>query len=321
MTTWVDWVIILFVAFGLFQGFWRGFIAQAFQIGALVLTVLVTFALFPRLGGWLESQLHVSGDYAQPISLAILFFVLLFVIQFIANVLQKLFAPMLTANPLNRVTGMGLGVARQLLTASIILALLVTFPTPAELKEPITGSRLAKPLISFALGLDRLLGKSVHQGGGSSLGFKMIDPESKDTKPLNFTEPNPTIDLEGELKMLALTTAIRNNEKKSVLTPSLKLQEVARNHAKDMLAKNYFGHISPEGKSVADRVQGAEVTVVMVGENLAHAPTVDLAQAGLLASPGHRKNILSEDYNQVGIAVLDAKSHGKMVVQVFAKSL
>jgi uncharacterized protein YkwD len=88
-----------------------------------------------------------------------------------------------------------------------------------------------------------------------------------------------------------------------------------------MLAKGYFSHVSPQGKDALVRVQEAQISVLSVGENLANAPTVDVGHAGLMASPGHRRNIVSRDFNQVGIGVIDAGKHGKMIVEVFAKRL
>jgi uncharacterized protein YkwD len=50
---------------------------------------------------------------------------------------------------------------------------------------------------------------------------------------------------------------------------------------------------------------------------LAYAASVDLAHNGLMRSPGHRANILSADFGQVGIGVIDGGIYGKMFTQEF----
>ena len=62
----------------------------------------------------------------------------------------------------------------------------------------------------------------------------------------------------------------------------------------------------------------AGVEFFIVGENLAFAPTLEIAHDGLMQSPGHRKNILEEEFERVGIGVIDGGSYGRMFVQVFA---
>ena len=52
------------------------------------------------------------------------------------------------------------------------------------------------------------------------------------------------------------------------------------------------------------------------GENLALAASAEEVHSGLMASPGHRANIESGDFNRVGIGVVSGPL-GLMTVQVF----
>ena len=88
-------------------------------------------------------------------------------------------------------------------------------------------------------------------------------------------------------------------------------------NAKDMMERGYFSHFSPEGNDVASRLNEAGVDYLVVGENLAYAPSVNLAHQGLMNSPGHRANILSADFGKVGIGVIDGGIYSKMFTQVF----
>jgi uncharacterized protein YkwD len=92
---------------------------------------------------------------------------------------------------------------------------------------------------------------------------------------------------------------------------------VARDHARDMWERQYFGHVSPEGEDVGGRLREADVSYSFAGENLALAPTVATAHNGLMNSEGHRENILEEGFTQMGIGVIDNGVNGKMFVQVF----
>ena len=65
-------------------------------------------------------------------------------------------------------------------------------------------------------------------------------------------------------------------------------------------------------------VRAAGARFAIIGENLALAPTTELAHRGLMDSPGHRANILSPQYGRVGIGVAEGGLHGKMFAQEFA---
>jgi hypothetical protein len=53
------------------------------------------------------------------------------------------------------------------------------------------------------------------------------------------------------------------------------------------------------------------------GENVAAAPTVEVAHKSLMESPGHKANILKSFYNSVGIAIVE-RDHELYVTQDFA---
>ena len=95
------------------------------------------------------------------------------------------------------------------------------------------------------------------------------------------------------------------------------LSDVALSHAFEMYEDDFFSHVSPTTGDVADRVQAAEIPYGVVGENLALSPTAQSVHEGLLASPGHRANMLESRFTRVGIAAVEGPL-GLMVVQVFS---
>lgn len=53
------------------------------------------------------------------------------------------------------------------------------------------------------------------------------------------------------------------------------------------------------------------------GENLAGAGSVAAAHTNLMNSPGHRANILSGSFREIGIGVVSGGLYGKIFVQLF----
>jgi uncharacterized protein YkwD len=91
------------------------------------------------------------------------------------------------------------------------------------------------------------------------------------------------------------------------------LAAAARRHSGDMLARGFFSHVNPEGLSPSQRLPRDYAQVLrQSGENIwmgsgqNPADPHRLAQtimASLMASPGHRRNILDPQYNRLGVGV------------------
>src|SRR3989475_1836610 len=101
------------------------------------------------------------------------------------------------------------------------------------------------------------------------------------------------------------------------LTADPELVQVARQHSADMFARGYFANDTPEGRDPFERMREANVGFLTAGENLALAPTVQVAHRGLMNSPGHRANILHSQFGRVGIGIMDGGIRGLMITQDF----
>jgi uncharacterized protein YkwD len=144
-----------------------------------------------------------------------------------------------------------------------------------------------------------------------------VDPESRENIPLKFrvAQAQPRPDLESQ--MLEMVNAERRAAGLMPVSPDSQLTQLARAHSRDMFARGYFSHVSPDGKDLGNRLQQAKVGYLSAGENLALAPTLYTAHTGLMQSPGHRANILRPQFGRLGIGVLDGGSHGLMVTEDF----
>ncbi len=108
---------------------------------------------------------------------------------------------------------------------------------------------------------------------------------------------------------------LRNNDK---------LARVARSYSRQMAQQNFFGHTSPAGETMVQRVQAAGIFYFVIGENLFKCTNVPqpvkAAVQGWMESPGHRDNLLGSEYRETGIGVW-RQGNTYYFTQLFMRSL
>ncbi len=318
--TWVDWVVILLILIGVFEGLIRGFVAQVVRIVALILGTVVGFMVSSVVASWMGRELQLASSFIHPLALILSLTVVTAIFQLIGSIILRVVNPLFQANPLNRIGGAVVGLVRQMVIISVVLAVVLALPLSSQVKQLLERSRVVRPLLTLASAMEKRFGSVLGSSSLQGFDYQLVGVDDTASTALNYTVTDPKVDLEAEGKLFLLTNTIRQQYKKSALQPNEKLREIAEAHARDMLAKGYFSHLSPpDNQDVSARLKEAGVTATAVGENLATAMTLESAQAGLLTSSGHRNILLSDQYNQVGIGVLDAGEHGKMIVEVFAQ--
>lgn len=108
--------------------------------------------------------------------------------------------------------------------------------------------------------------------------------------------------------------------------PALKVNSVlslsAKRKAEDMLAYDYFAHQSPNGYMPWNWIERIQYAYFYAGENLAmNFSSAASAHRALMQSASHKKNILNERYEDIGVAVVSGKISGKetnLLVEFFA---
>lgn len=95
------------------------------------------------------------------------------------------------------------------------------------------------------------------------------------------------------------------------------LNATAQNKAIDMVKNNYFAHESPTYGSPFKMMQDAGITYVAAGENIAGNNNIDEAIDSFLKSENHRKNLLSNAYNYIGIGIEKSDTYGYIIVLMF----
>ena len=120
-----------------------------------------------------------------------------------------------------------------------------------------------------------------------------------------------------EARMLELLNEERRRAGGRPLAADPETLDLSRAHSRDMFARGYFAHETPEGVTPVGRLLAAGVHFRATGENLALAPNLERAHEGLMNSQGHRDNILNPAFGRVSIGIVDGGSHGLMVTQTF----
>ncbi|MBN8190589.1 SafA/ExsA family spore coat assembly protein [Bacillus sp. NTK074B] len=115
-----------------------------------------------------------------------------------------------------------------------------------------------------------------------------------------------------------------NVERSKVGLPPLKenweLSRVARYKSEDMINKNYFSHTSPTYGSPFQMMKDFGISYQAAGENIAagQRTPAEVVEAWM-NSEGHRKNILSPTYTEIGVGYVKGGSYGHYWTQMFIK--
>ncbi|MCL5108729.1 MAG: CAP domain-containing protein [Chloroflexi bacterium] len=123
------------------------------------------------------------------------------------------------------------------------------------------------------------------------------------------------VNVEAEQSALVMINQERQAAGLAPLTVSEPLRQLARAHASDMAARDYFAHNTPEGLSPFDRMRGAGITYRTASENLGYSKFIPNPTDGVRAqhqammnetppNDGHRVNILNPAFTKVGIGVV-----------------
>jgi len=104
--------------------------------------------------------------------------------------------------------------------------------------------------------------------------------------------------------------AVRQQQGLISLQRDSAIDAVARAHSRDMAARRYFAHETPEGLTPPDRLERGGITnITLAGENVGLTnrgdPNGEIVQ-GWLASPIHRQNLLAPMFNRTGIGIARA---------------
>lgn len=320
---WVDWVVLAVVGAAVLSGLARGFVAGLLDILGVLAALGAAIAGYRWAAGLI---LNTAPDLPQPLAFiggflglvvaGLLLYGLFVQLLFLAaGPLRPIFKPFA---PINTLLGAVPGLIKGLFYATLLVLPFATLPLVPGVSADIERSEVARRLVAVAVNaaptLERILGRELNEG----LSF-LAPPQTREGMRLNFTALGRlTVDPGAETEMLNLINQERARAGLAPLVMDETMREVARQHSREMFELGYFGHESPVTGSLTDRLLRAGVRFRVAGENLAYAPNVRLAHEGLMASPGHRANILNPQFRRVGIGAVRSELRGTMFTQEFA---
>ncbi len=315
---WLDILIILILIFFIVEGISKKFIPETLDFLSFLLAFFISLRFYNLLSSFFQNYFQIPHSLATVLGFICLWFIVEAIFFTTVHLLLNRFQPhQEVVKRLNKLAWLPSGL-RGVVIISIILVLIGTFPVQPKIKQSVYDSKLGFFLLTKAQQLEVPL-KNVFGGiTEDTLTFLTVKPEGDESVNLGFKtasfKPNP----EAENQMFELVNQERAKRGIKTLIFDQTLSVVAREHSGDMFTRGYFSHYTPEGKNVADRASAHGIKYLVIGENLAYAPNLMLAHNGLMNSKGHRDNILSLDFNKIGIGIMDGGVYGLMVTQVFS---
>src|SRR6266705_255129 len=310
----IDILLLLLVLLSVLGGYRRGFILGVLDLAGWVLSLLAGLRFYQPVAHWLGVYVHSFPQiWNRPIAFIFVAIVVGVAVHLLGNVILRRLPKDIHQRRVNRLFGIIPGFANGLIMAAIVSALLLAIPLNEGLRESARASASVNRLAVYTERLEAALHPVFGEAIAETLNLLTVRPESNERVSLPYTVAAPRPRPELETKMLELVNRERVAAGLQPLAPDAELAQVARQHSADMFARGYFAHVAPQGRDPFERMREATVRFLAAGENLALAPTLQIAHTGLMNSPEHRANILQRDFGRVGIGIMDGRSEERRV--------
>lgn len=195
--------------------------------------------------------------------------------------------------------------------SALLLSVLISLNAAAQATTYTVkaGDSMWKIAVKYEIGLDEL---------------KKANPQIKNYsliyvgQKINIPEASPLKTLEQQVADLVNKERVARGLQP--LTLNWELSRVARMKSQDMIDKNYFSHTSPTYGSPFKMMESFGFRFTAAGENIAYGQrTAAEVMNAWMNSPGHRANILSSVYTEIGVGAAK-KANGTLYwTQMFIK--
>lgn len=314
----VDLAVLVVIALYALGGWRDGWLLSVIELAGFGVAIFAALSFYGAGARQLLAWTPLPLGLAKPAAFLLIWVVADFVYGLIVRRALGRFLVHRRRGLFDRLLGLWPGAVRGLLVATVLLMIGGTVPFPEPIAGAYAGSRFRQALGPRAAALTEQFNGVFGEAVQESLDFVTVKPQSTERVELGFTVAAPSVDEAAEARMLELLNAERASRGLKLLQPDETIRAAARRHSADMFERGYFAHVNPDGKSPFDRMRELGVRFRAAGENLALAPTVEVAHNGFMNSQGHRDNILNPAYGRVGIGVVDGGLRGKMFTQNFA---
>ena len=314
---WIDAALLVIVILAMWAGWQKGFILGTVDLLVWIGSLLAGFFCYKFCGDFFKNTFPSLGVWTLPLAFLITIILARILLSLIFNRLLRVTPNEAHQHGVNHALGLVPGFVNGLIYATIAAALLLAIPLSEYVSSQTKKSQLAGRLATGVEWLDDKLSPIFKDATRQTLNNLTVEPKSDETVELNFTVENPKPRPDLEARMLEMVNKERVNRGLKPVAADPEMTAVARAHSKDMFARGYFSHYTPEGRDPFDRMKNAGVKFMAAGENLALGQTLTICHQGLMNSPGHRANILRPNYGRLGIGILDGGFRGLMISQEF----
>ncbi|WP_369243815.1 CAP domain-containing protein [Streptomyces sp. R41] len=105
-------------------------------------------------------------------------------------------------------------------------------------------------------------------------------------------------------RVVALVNSERSKAGCSPVTLNAKLSKAAQDHSADMARHKNMSHTGSDGSDPGERITRAGYAWSAYGENVAYGySTPEQVMAAWMSSPGHKHNILTCDFKEIGVGL------------------
>jgi len=173
----------------------------------------------------------------------------------------------------------------------------------------VSGDTMWKIAVRYQIGISELIAANIHIKNPDLIypGQKLTIPNIDDIKAQ-------------ENEVIRLVNAERAKNGLPALKANWELSRVARYKSQDMIDKNYFAHQSPTYGSPFDMMESFGIRFSAAGENIAKGQrTPAEVMNAWMNSPGHKSNILSRSYTEIGVGLARNKNGVCYWTQMFIK--
>lgn len=315
----IDLIALVVLGLFLWRGYKEGFWAYTTRLVSLILGLIGALYVYAPLGTYLATQFTLTPRIGAVIAFVLALLLIQMLVDFALERAWRRYPGTFRESLGTRRLALVPAAFDAIFVIVLLIVASAALPLPTSVGTKVsasaTGELAARLIPEVQAALDRATGGRL----SSALSELTTYPgESGEGRTLPFKPSRTSVDELAEAQMLVLV----NEERAKVGAPPLVIDEAlirsARLHSEDMWERQYFAHENPDGKSPFDRMLAADAVFLLAGENLALAPTTQLAHVGLMNSPGHRRNILDPNFRRVGIGIIDGGIYGKMVTQNFA---
>lgn len=322
LENYIDLIIVFYLGMYFISGLRKSLPNAISDFISIAVAIILSLSTFRLTSSLLTKYFPISAAYANPLGFFLNAFVFKILLLFLLDgVFRK------TENPFGikdtffkRFISGALSLLYGLFSVIIAFAVIFSLSLPAIITKEIDQSRFGSAARRDPLKINRSFEEIFGQLYGAAerdFGFMKIETGPTEKVDLGLKTIETSVDSEAEEKMLEMVNKERTSRGLKALTMDEEARRAARDYGKYLFKNGIFSHVDLEGKGPSDRMKNYKVEYLILGENLAYAPSLEEAHNGLMRSKGHRENILHPLFNRVGIGVIHAEDYGNIYVQEF----